>query len=268
MTQPRSNAPLVLITGTSSGIGLAVALMLARSGWQVVGTQRSAGRLDDVDVRLMDVTSEAAVNRCVHEVLNDYGRIDAVVNNAGAGHVATLEDDSLDDIKRVFDVNFFGVVRVTRACLPALRASRGRLVTVTSVGGVIGQPFNDAYCAAKFAVEGLLESLAPVLRGAGVRVSVVEPGFVHTQFVANLDATTVSAPYEAMRERYVATARSRMSYGQQPDEVAAVIQAVLNEPNPKFRYQTSEGSAAFVKTKLADTTGDIVQQLTGAWIGG
>jgi len=111
-----------------------------------------------VDVRALDVTDRAPVAAC----LAGLDRLDALVNNAGAGHLGTLEQESVEDVRAVMEVNFFGVLNVTKAALPLLRQSRGRVLTVTSVGGVVGQPFNEAYCAAKFAVEGFMESLAAV----------------------------------------------------------------------------------------------------------
>jgi len=265
------DARVVLVTGTSSGIGLAVASLLASTGWRVVGTRRRPGEpVEGVDIRMMDVSDDRSVAECVEGVMRDYGRIDAVINNAGAGHVATLEDDSLADIRQVMEVNFFGVVSVTKACLPALRAARGRVITITSVGGIVGQPFNDAYCAAKFAVEGMMESLAPVARGAGVKVSVVEPGFVKTEFVANLrlDAIAVSAPYADMRRRYLELVATRMPLGQTAEDVALVIAKVLADPNPQLRYQTSANATAFVRAKLADDTGGAIQAVTRAWVDG
>lgn len=265
-----TNTSVVLITGISSGIGLETARRLAAAGCRVVGTRRTpGGQLGGVDQRIMDVTRDESVSATIESVLRDYGVIDAVVNNAGAGHVATLEDDAMADIRRVFEVNCFGVIRVSKAALPALRASRGRLVTVTSVGGVIGQPFNDAYCAAKFAVEGLMESLAPVARAAGVSVSVIEPGFVRTEFVNNigLDAMPVSPPYAAMREQYFRVVRERMPLGQSADDVARVVIDVLNDPRPKLRYQTSTNGAALVGMKLSDLDGEAIQSVTRGWIG-
>lgn len=265
----KTHARVVLVTGTSSGIGLAVAKRLASTGWRVVGTGRRAGeRLDGIDSRVMDVIDDRSVTECVASVLTDYGQLDAVINNAGAGHVATLEDDSLEHIRHVLEVNFFGVVRVTKACLPALRASRGHLIAVSSVGGIVGQPFNDAYCAAKFAVEGMMESLAPVAVGAGVKVSVIEPGFVKTAFVSNLrlDAIPVSAPYAEMRQRYLDLVATRMPLGQSADDVAAVIAAVLADPNPQLRYQTSASATAFVRAKLSDDSGAAIQAVTRTWV--
>ena len=267
-----SERPVVLITGTSSGIGKALASQLAESGWQVVATARRAtAAMPGVDQRLLDVTDDASVCDCLDGVMRDYGRLDAVVNNAGAGHVATLEEDSIDDIRKVFEVNFFGVVRVSQAALPLLRASQGRLVTVTSVGGVVGQPFNDAYCAAKFAVEGLMEGLAPVARGLGVRVSVVEPGYVTSEFVANLGfdmnaAASAEGPYQAMRDSYIERVRQRMPQGQTCEAAAAVIRDVLADPAPQFRYQTSDAARMLVGLKLTDMSGEGIQAFTRSWI--
>ena len=162
----------VLITGTSSGIGLAAAVGAARAGWDVVATMRDpgkAGRLladagavgaaGRIHVERLDVTDAAGIQSTVARAAAAHGGLDAVVNNAGAGVVGTIEIGGMDPVRAAMEVNYFGVVEVTRATLPHLRASKGRLVTVTSVGGVVGQPFNEAYCAAKFAVEGFMEEI-------------------------------------------------------------------------------------------------------------
>lgn len=190
-----------------------------------------------------------------------------LINNAGAGHVATLEQDTLTGIRAVCELNFFGVVRVSKALLPHLRASGGRLITVTSVGGVVGQPFNDAYCAAKFAVEGLLESLAPVARAVGVAVSVIEPGPVATEFVTNASPRpSAERPYGDLLGRYLTTMSATFTEAQPPSEVADVILDVLRSPEPAFRYQTTPAATRFASTKLADVTGTSVQDLTRAWL--
>ena len=267
-----SDVPVVVITGTSTGIGKSLAALLAESGWRVVATARRASSvIPGVDQRLLDVTDDASARDCLDGVMRDYGRLDALVNNAGSGHVATLDEDSLDDIRKVFEVNFFGVVRVSQAALPHLRKRQGRLVTVTSVGGVVGQPFNDAYCAAKFAVEGMMEGLAPVARGAGVRVSVVEPGYVTSEFVANLGfdlnaAGSAESPYQAMRQSYLERVRQRMPQGQTCEAAAAVIRDVLADPAPQFRYQTSDAARMLVGLKLTDMTGEGIQAFTRSWI--
>lgn len=157
--------------------------------------------------------------------------------------------------------------------MPHLRAGGGRLLTVSSVGGIVGQPFNEAYCAAKFAVEGFMEALAPVAAAVGVAVSVVEPGAVSSSFVANagLDPALVGAagPYAGPLRAYLERVTTQFAGSAQPaSEVADVIVAALEAPSPPFRIQTSDWARGFVGTKLADLDGAAVQALTTQWVGG
>ena len=195
------------------------------------------------------------------------------MNNAGAGLVGTVESLSLDDFRRCMEVNFFAVVAASKAALPHLRATGGRLVTVSSVGGVVGQPFNEAYCAAKFAVEGFLESLHPVAAAAGVGVVVVEPGAVATSFagtaLSDRDALLAAAgPHADALRAYLLRARDTFANAQDADGVAAVILDALQDPAPAFRVQTSPTARAFVGLKLADLDGSAVTGSTRSWIEG
>ncbi|WP_446214862.1 SDR family NAD(P)-dependent oxidoreductase [Micromonospora sp. IBHARD004] len=277
-------APTALITGTSSGIGLAIAVGAARAGWRAVATMRdvsradalrraadAAGVADLVEVRRLDVVDPASVTACVAEVIAEHGRLDAVVNNAGAGHVGTLERETVDDVRAVMEVNFFGVLHVSRAALPHLRASRGRLVTVTSVGGVVGQPFNEAYCAAKFAVEGFMEALSPVAATVGVTVTVVEPGAVASDFVANVgvdrDAAVAQAGvYAPALRAYLERSAAVFATAQSPADAAAAVVATLTDPEPAPRVQTSTTARQFVGAKLADLDGRAVATITAGWL--
>ncbi|MFF4421746.1 SDR family NAD(P)-dependent oxidoreductase [Streptomyces sp. NPDC001549] len=278
-----ASARTVLITGTSSGIGLAAAIAAAQAGWRTVATLRDTGRADalrkaaaeagvELDIRQLDVVDEASVAAAVEGVIADYGRLDAVVNNAGAGHVGTLELESVADVREVMEVNFFGVLNVSKAALPHLRATGGRLITVTSVGGVIGQPFNEAYCAAKFAVEGYMESLAPVAGAVGVSVSVIEPGAVATEFVNNigldLEARIAAAgPYsDALRHYVERTVGQFLNGAQTPAGAAEAVMEALTADRPAFRIQTSQWARDFTGTKLADQDGSAVVGMTGAWV--
>uniref|UniRef100_UPI000A3C2B09 SDR family NAD(P)-dependent oxidoreductase n=1 Tax=Streptomyces sp. NRRL B-24572 TaxID=1962156 RepID=UPI000A3C2B09 len=231
----------VLITGTSSGIGLAAAVAAAQAGWTVVATMRDTGKAeallkaaaehavtDRIQVKRLDVVDPDSIATCLDEVIAEHGRLDALVNNAGAAQVGTIEQMSLDDVRAAMEVNFFGVVAATRAALPHLRASQGRVITVTSVGGAVGQPFNEAYCAAKFAVEGFMQSLDPVAATVGVDVIVVEPGAVASEFVANigLDVPALLAaagPYAPALQAYVARTQKSFGNAQTPSEAAASI---------------------------------------------
>nr|WSX51768.1 SDR family NAD(P)-dependent oxidoreductase [Streptomyces sp. NBC_00974] len=280
-TTPRKT---VLITGTSTGIGLAAAVGAAQAGWHAVATMRDTGRADAlleaaekagvrglVQVKRLDVTDPASVATCVAEVVAEHGRLDAVVNNAGAGSVGTIEQHGMEPVRSAMEVNYFGVVELTRAALPHLRAHGGRVITVTSVGGVVGQPFNEAYCAAKFAVEGFMESLAPVAASVGVQVTVVEPGAVASEFVASLrlDVPALLAqagPYAPALKAYHARATQSFAAAQSPAEAAAPIIAALTAERPAFRVQTSDWAREFVATKLADLDGSAVQDLTGDWV--
>lgn len=270
---------VVLITGTSTGIGAAAARAAANAGFTVVATMRDPERADDLrnvapglDIRRLDVTDPASVTDCVAGVVADHGRLDAVINNAGVSVFGTAEHLPMAEIRRAMEVNYFGVVELTRAALPHLRDTRGRVVTVSSVGGVVGQPFNDAYCAAKFAVEGFMESLAPVAATVGVGVSIVEPGAVSTAFVANsgIDpaaAIAAAGPYEPALSAYIERTLGAYHSGQTADEVAEVVLRALTADPPVFRWQTSDWSRDFVATKLLDLDGAKVQQLTTGWVG-
>ncbi|MEU4090936.1 SDR family NAD(P)-dependent oxidoreductase [Streptomyces sp. NPDC026673] len=281
---PTGTRRTVLITGTSSGIGLAAAVAAARAGWNVVATMRDPGKADalreaaakagvseHVHVKRLDVTDPRLVAACVEDVVVEFGALDAVVNNAGAGHVGTIELETVADVRATMEVNFFGVVEVVKAAMPHLRASGGRLVTVTSVGGVVGQPFNEAYCAAKFAVEGYMEALAPVAAAVGVAVSVVEPGAVGSEFIANLGLdipayVAAAGPYAPALTHYLDRTTQAFAAAQTVDDAAAPIVDVLTAERPPFRVQTSPQARAFTGLKLADLDGSAVQSLTGGWV--
>ena len=283
-TETPATEKTVLITGTSSGIGLAAAIAAAQAGWNTVATMRDTSRADAllaaadaagvagrIRVRQLDVTDPASAEAAVAGVVAEYGRLDAVVNNAGAGHVGTLEQETIADIRQVLEVNFFGVLHVTKAAMAHLRATGGRVVTVTSVGGVVGQPFNEAYCAAKFAVEGFMESLAPVAATTGVSVTVVEPGAVASEFVSNVGfdpgVIDASGPYApAMRAYFERTRSTFADAAQSPANAAAPIIEAISGERPAFRIQTSDAARAFVGTKLADLDGSSVLALTGGWV--
>ena len=227
----------------------------------------------EIDVRQLDVTDEASIRACVHGVVADHGRLDALVNNAGSGHVGTIEKVSLDEVRRVMEVNFFGVVAMTKAAMPHLRSSGGRLITISSVGGAVGQPFNEAYCAAKFAVEGCMEGLAPVASTVGVTVAIIEPGPVTSQFVNNVGVDPAvlfaeAGPYEPALNAYIAHVMADFSSdaAQTSEEAAEVVVSVLTVESPPLRTQTSRWASEFVATKLADLDGSAVLGQTTTWV--
>jgi NAD(P)-dependent dehydrogenase (short-subunit alcohol dehydrogenase family) len=266
---------IALITGTSSGIGLSSAVQLAQQGFTVVATMRDTTKAAPlqklaneanvtIEIRQLDVEDNHSVTRCIEEVLQTYGRIDLLLNNAGAGFPGSLEQTSLEQLQRMMEINFYGVWRVTQSVFTVMRkAGSGRIITVTSVGGLIGQPFNDAYCAAKFAVEGFMESLAPVAKKLGIAISLIEPGPVNTNFVASALAVMpeltpeLQTTYGAMLEAYMGGAQERFAeIGQTPAQVAEVIVAAATSETPHFRYPTSAMIRGLISQKYVDPEGD------------
>ncbi len=274
---------ITLITGTSSGIGLATSVALAKAGHTVIATMRNTGKsgpLEDaaaaagvqVHIAPLDVTDPEAILATVVAVIAEHGRLDVLINNAGAPYVGTLEQISDEDLDWMMNLNFTGVARLTRAALPHMRAQGGgRIVTVTSVGGVLGQPFNDVYCAAKFAVEGLMQSLHPIASAHGIHVSVVEPGAVATEFVANAGSSLTEREgaedaYSTQLANYLERTAGAYDAAQTPDELAAVIRDVVDSDAPAFRYQTSERSTMIAGMSLSDLDGSVVTSATSTWV--
>jgi NAD(P)-dependent dehydrogenase (short-subunit alcohol dehydrogenase family) len=272
-------APIALVTGTSTGIGLSSAVQLARAGFEVIATMRNLEKAESLraraaaenvrlDIRALDVESDESVRQCVQGVLQRHGRIDVLVNNAGAGFLGSMEQTSPEALRRTMEVNFFGVWRVTQAVFPVMREQRsGRVISLSSIGGLIGQPFNDAYCAAKFAVEGFMESLAPVAQKLGIHISLIEPGPVSTEFVNSVLSVSTSVqgelgPYRPMLDAYLARTMSRFEAAQTGDDVARIIVEAATTAQPHLRYLTSDAIRGLVRQKYVDVTGDAVLALT------
>jgi NAD(P)-dependent dehydrogenase (short-subunit alcohol dehydrogenase family) len=260
---------VVLVTGTSTGLGLGIAILAAQRGHVVYATMRDlrkTGPLQDsamalgvkVNILHMDVQDSASVNAAVATVIAAEGRIDVLINNAGAGFVRTTEQATEADVQWIMDVNFMGVMRATKAVLPHMRAARsGRVINISSVGGLVGQPFNEIYCAAKFAVEGYTESLACyVTPHFGVHFTAVEPGGIKSEFAASafrhLTETggMLQDEYLPILQTYIAGFQQRgTSTSQTSDEVAKVVLDVMEMPDPPVRVRTSEWAEEFCKLK-------------------
>jgi NAD(P)-dependent dehydrogenase (short-subunit alcohol dehydrogenase family) len=278
MPDPR----VVVITGASAGIGLEAAVRFAQHGDTVVATMRDVGRADALraaagdagvvlEIAPFDVAEAAQCDDLFANVFDQHGRVDVLVCNAGVGMGGTLEELSLDDIARTMEVNFYGVVRPTKAVLPSMRErGSGHLIAVSSVGGAVGQPFTDAYCASKHAVEGLYESLHPVAARFGVHVSIVQPGPVGTEFGAKttngVDDEGAGLPvYADLRARQRAFMAPGRGKEQSPGDAAQVIVDVANADAPTLRYQTSRFTTRLVGMKLADLDGTAVPAWTSSW---
>jgi NAD(P)-dependent dehydrogenase (short-subunit alcohol dehydrogenase family) len=283
--KPAATKGVVLITGASTGVGLHTAATFAKAGYTTIATMRSPqkrARLEAlareagvaVTIRKLDVESPRSIAACVRWTIRTHGRIDVLVNNAGAGFLGSVEQTTEADLQRVMGANFFGVWNMTKAVLPHMReAGSGRIISVTSVGGLIGQPFNEAYCAAKFAVEGMMEGLAPLARRMGVSVSLIEPGPINTEFVANVHATSQGSlsagpPYDRLLQAYMGASTGVFSqFGQSGQDIADIILAAAQEGKPHLRYVTSDFARQMVSPKIVDLTGDNVVEAFAARLG-
>jgi NAD(P)-dependent dehydrogenase (short-subunit alcohol dehydrogenase family) len=239
--QQQEARPVAIVTGASAGIGEATARALRAGGYRVFGSYRTppATRADGIDYLACDVTSDASVEAAVAEVLAKTGRIDLLVNNAGVGLVAGAEESSLEQAKALFEVNVFGVIRLTKAVLPTMRRQgAGRIVNLSSVMGLIPAPFMALYSASKHAVEGYSESLDHEIRGSGVRVVLVEPAHTRTAFERNLfQADQQLETYGPARLIAEAVMRRDMiEKSDSPELVASAIVKAATVANPRRRY--------------------------------
>ena len=233
--------PVALVTGASSGIGKAAALALVQAGFDVIGTSRNASRVaphPGVTFLDLDVTSDESVSTLVRGVIERFGRIDVLVNNAGTGAAGAAEESSVAQDQRVFDINFFGLIRMTKAVLPHMRAQgRGRIINISSVLGLVPAPYMASYAATKHAIEGYSESVDHELREHGVRVLLIEPAYTRTGFDANALQPDEPLPiYAAQRQAFDRVMASAMAVGDDPATVAKSIVAAATDPKPKLRY--------------------------------
>jgi NAD(P)-dependent dehydrogenase (short-subunit alcohol dehydrogenase family) len=233
--------PVALVTGATSGIGKAAASALVDAGFEVVGTGRDTARItprDGVTYLDLDVTSDASVAALAQQVTQRFGRIDVLVNNAGVGSAGAAEERSVEQDQGVFDINVFGLIRMTKAVLPHMRAQGGgRIINISSVAGFAPQPHMAAYVASKHAVEGYSESVDHEVRGHGMRVLLVEPANTNTPFDGNVVRADAPLPVYAQQrlifDELIATA---MKDGDNPTTVAQAMVAAATDRKPKLRY--------------------------------
>jgi NAD(P)-dependent dehydrogenase (short-subunit alcohol dehydrogenase family) len=232
---------IAIVTGASSGIGQATAERLAVAGYKVYGTSRRGAQSGQRSFEMLplDVTSDASVEAAVTEVMRVEGHIDLLVNNAGFGVApAGAEESSIDQARSIFDTNFFGIVRMTRAVVPHMRRhGSGRIINIGSVLGFLPMPYGALYAATKHAVEGYSESLDHELRTRGIRVSVVEPAYTKTQFDANvLEPDAKLDEYREVRAALGKRLKEVMAVADQPSVVADVVLQAASAARPKLRY--------------------------------
>jgi NAD(P)-dependent dehydrogenase (short-subunit alcohol dehydrogenase family) len=252
----KMNSKVALVTGASSGIGLATAERLAQDGFTVYGTSRrgaNAGK-KAFEMVALDVTKDESIKAAVDEVIRRAGRIDVLVNNAGFGvGLAADEETSIEQTKALFDTNFFGTVRMTRAVVPHMRRQgEGRILNMGSGLGFIPMPFMAIYSASKHALEGYSESLDHELRSRGIRVAVIEPGITRTAFDANVmqPDSTIDEYREvraALNQRY----EKLLAAGDEPEAVAEVVLKAAKAARPKLRYPVGSVGTVGILRRLA-----------------
>jgi len=236
------------VTGAGRGMGVDIAKAALGAGHAVVATgrntdavARAVGRADDLLVVRLDVTNQGDATAAVTATLEEFGRIDVLVNNAGNFYAGFFEEISPADFRAQVETNFFGTVNVTRAVLPTLRAQRrGLIITISSTGGIAGQAFVSAYSAAKFAVEGWMESLAPEIAPFGIRTMLVEPGFFRTELLTD-ESTKWPEPSiadyaETTRETIAAWKKMNGQQGGDPAKLAKALVQLASEPEPPLRW--------------------------------
>ena len=263
---------VVLITGTSSGIGLATALQFARSGNKVYATMRNpdtgAGALKaaaaaeglKLNIAQLDVTDPLSVERAVDAILVAEGRIDVLVNNAGIGPLSVVERTTDAGAHELFETNFFGALRMMRAVLPGMREQRsGTIVNISSVAGKVAAMGSGLYAASKHALEALSESVALETRPFGIRVAIIEPGFFKTPIIdkamggLHLDE---ASPYAVAESRVAAIYGQGGTIGGEPEAVAQIIENAVTTKEPKLRYTAGVDAEVFINGRFAGSDED------------
>ena len=260
---------VALITGCSTGIGYSASLMLARNGFYTYATMRNTRKSVNIkqmankealplEVIQLDVNDDLSVKNAIEEIISEKERIDILVNNAGYGLIGSIEDISLEELKAQFETNLFGVIRVTKQVLPIMRRQKegGRIINVSSIGGIVGYPFSSAYCSTKFALEGLSESMSYEIEQFGIKVILIEPAFVISDFHKNAkiviksDKAANPSPYtQTINRMFEAYKQVIEEYKMPADEVAKVILNAAISAYPDQRYSVGKYSETMMEAK-------------------
>lgn len=256
---------VVLITGCSSGIGYETALMLARNGFHTFATMRNTKKSDsleeiikkerlDLNIRELDVNDDTSIENTINCIKREANRIDVLINNAGYGLVGFFEDLTLDEIRNQFETNFFGVLNITKKIIPIMRLQKsGIIINVSSGAGQVGFPGISAYVSTKFAIEGFSESLMYELFPYGIKVVIIEPGVIKTNFFRNCivseHSMKKSSPYSRSLDKFQKNVELMQEHATSPFDVAKVILQVLGNNEPKQRYIVGNDVAMILEAK-------------------
>jgi len=258
---------VALVTGSSSGIGYETALLLARNGFDTFATMRNmnkskqiteVSKRENLPLRVMqlDVNDDRSVADAINNILNEKKSIEVVVNNAGYGLMGSVEDSSLDEIKAQFETNFFGAIRVIKEVIPIMRKQRtGTIVNVSSVAGRIGFPMGSAYVSSKFALEGLSESMSYELKQFGIKIVLIEPGVINTNFafVTPKKALEANSSYSQLMNKLEENLFSTIANGTPPKDVANVILHSITKESPEHRYLVGNDAVELINARKNST---------------
>ncbi len=252
-------AKTILITGSSSGIGRASALYFAHKGWNVAATMRDPLKADvalqhpQISLFALDVMDAGSVSHAVAATLARYQKIDVLLNNAGYALFGPMEASDSAQIQRQFATNLFGLIEVTQQVIPAMRAAGGGLIlNVSSIVGRLALPYASSYVATKFAVEGLSEAMRYELDPFHIRVKLIEPGSVLTEFGKGSMQVATGEPYQASMNKFLGVFSKSNARAARPEEVAKVIYGAANDASNRLRYLAKPGPLFWLKQVLPD----------------
>jgi short-subunit dehydrogenase len=257
---------VAVITGCSSGIGYETSILLAKNGFKTYATMRNVEKGDklkdiaekenlDLKIIKLDVTDDYSIKNAINEIIQETSRIDILVNNAGNNIAGTVEDLSIEEFKEQFETNFFGLVRVTKAVLPIMRnQNSGIIVNLSSIVGKMAIPLNSAYTSSKFAVEGFSESVRYELEDFGIKVILIEPGVIKSNFYENIKMSKNSladpkSPYQPITQKIFEAFLSMIQYAFPAKIVADVILEAITSDNPKIRYAVGDDAKSITESK-------------------
>lgn len=262
---------VALITGCSSGIGYETSILLAKNGFRTYATMRNTDKGDklkeiaekenlDLKIIKLDVTDDYSIKNAINEIVQETNRIDVLVNNAGNNIAGAVEDLSIEEFKEQFETNFFGLIRVTKVVLPIMRKqNNGIIVNLSSIAGKMAIPLNSAYVSSKFAIEGFSESIRYELEDFGIKVILIEPGVIKSNFYENIKMSKNSlldakSAYQPITQKIFEAFLPMLEYAFPTKIVADVILEAVNSDNPNIRYAVGDDAKSIIEArkKLSD----------------
>ncbi len=262
---------VALITGCSSGIGYETSILLAKNGFRTYATMRNTDKGDklkeiaerenlDLKIIKLDVTDDYSIQNAIKEIVQETNRIDVLVNNAGNNIAGAVEDLSIEEFKEQFETNFFGLIRVTKVVLPIMRKqNNGIIVNLSSIVGKMAIPLNSAYVSSKFAIEGFSESIRYEVEDFGIKVILIEPGVIKSNFYENIKMSKNSlmdpkSAYQPITQKIFEAFLPMLEYAFPTKIVADVILEAVNSDNPNIRYAVGDDAKSIIEArkKLSD----------------